>query len=47
MVRWQSNHCVLWLSFVGCCVLCHVGMTNAPVMSYVCSLYQMRATFTK
>ena len=39
MVRWQSNRCVLWLSFIGCCVLCHVGMTNAPVTSYVCSLY--------
>jgi len=48
MVRWRSNPCVLWLSFVGCCVLCHdVGMTNDPVTSDVCSLYQMRASFTK
>ena len=30
--RWQSNGCVLWLSFVGCCVL---RCGNAPVTSYI------------
>jgi len=40
--------CGCLLFVVGCCgVVVHAGMTNAPVTSYVCSLYQMRASFTK
>ena len=45
MVGWQSNGCVLWLFFG--CVVVRVGMNYAPVTSYVCNLYQMRASFTK
>jgi hypothetical protein len=56
MVGWRSNGCVLWL-FFGCvifffgwcvatCVVVCAGMTNAPVTSCVCSLYQMRASET-
>jgi len=43
MVGWQSNGCVLWLFLVG---VVHAGI-NAQVMSFVCSLYQMCASFTK
>ena len=50
IVRWQSTCCVLllfWLVVVCCRVVVCAGMTNAPVTSYVSSLYQMRAIFTK
>ena len=43
MVGWQSNGCVLWLFLVG---VVRAGI-NAQVMSFVCSLYQMCASFTK
>jgi hypothetical protein len=39
--------CLFLVVCVAACVVVRAGMTNAPVISYVCSLYQMRASFTK
>ncbi len=39
--------CLFLVVCVAACVVVRVGMTIAPVMSYVCSLYQMRASFPK
>jgi hypothetical protein len=46
MVGWQSNGCVLWL-FLGGVWWCARASMPRPVTSYVCSLYQMRASFIK